>query len=165
MPLITTEPTEIELPDLKLVGTCTFCDFFSNNQQNLFGERWERFCHHPIPTEKRANPNRSFALELYPPEFPKDRRWYYMACVEVKDLADVYPSALMSRFIPAARYLKFTVGGPVTEVGPAFRKIYDEWLPKSTVKLAGYYDMEQYDERFKGPCEADSQMDILLPLA
>jgi len=31
--------------------------------------------------------------------------------------------------------------------------------------LAGYYDMEAYDERFKGPCSPDSLMDILLPLA
>jgi predicted transcriptional regulator YdeE len=61
--------------------------------------------------------------------------------------------------------LKFTVDGPVTEVGTAFRFIYDQWLPKSGIKLAGYYDLEAYDERFTGPCNADSQMDILLPLA
>jgi AraC family transcriptional regulator len=165
MPLISTEPTEIELPDLKLVGACTFCNFFADSQKNLFADTWERSCHQPIPNEKRANPNRSFALELYPPDFQKDRRWYYMACVEVKDLNETYPSSFVSRFIPAARYLKFTVQGPVTEVGPAFRTIYDELLPNSGRKIARYYDLEHYDERFKGPCDDSSQMDILIPLA
>jgi predicted transcriptional regulator YdeE len=164
MPLITTEPAEIALPDLKLVGACAFADFF-DNQRHLFGETWERLFHHLVAEENRAHPHRSIALELYPPEFPKDPRWYYLACVEVKDLAAEYPSSLVSRFIPAARYLKFTVAGPVTDVGPAFRQIYDQWLPNAGVKLAGYYDLEYYDERFKGPCDAGSQMDILLPLA
>jgi predicted transcriptional regulator YdeE len=165
MPLITTEPTEVELSDLKLVGACSFADFFSNNQTVLFGETWERLMHNRVDDELRSHPNRSLALELYPPGFPKDPRWYYCACVEVKDLALPYSSALISRFMPAARYLKFTVEGPVTEIGPAFRQIYDQWLPSAGVKLAGYYDLEFYDERFKGPCNAESRMDILLPLA
>jgi AraC family transcriptional regulator len=165
MPLVSHEPTTIELPDLRLVGTCSFADFFSNNQQTLFGETWERMLENPIDDELRAAPHRSFALELYPPTFPKDRRWYYCACVEVKSLDVRYPSCMVARFIPASRYLKFTVAGPVTEVGPAFRQIYDQWLPGAGVKLAGYYDMELYDERFEGPCNPDSLMDILLPLA
>jgi AraC family transcriptional regulator len=165
MPLVSTEPTTCELPDLKLVGTCAFADFFANDQRRLFGETWERLHAHPIDVALRAHPNRSFALELYPPEFPKDPRWYYFACEEVKDFDVVFPSCMVARFIPAARYLKFTVSGPVTEVGPAFRFLYEKWIPASGVKLAGYYDMEMYDERFNGPCAADSLMDILLPLA
>jgi predicted transcriptional regulator YdeE len=165
MPLVSEDPTFCELPDLKLVGPCAFGDFFSNNQQCLFGETWERLHQHMIPDELRIHHNRSFALELYPPEFPKDRRWYYCACVEVKTFETRYPSNMIARFIPAARYAKFTVAGPITEVGPTFRFLYDQWLPKSGIKLAGYYDMEAYDERFKGPCSPDSMMDILLPLA
>src|SRR5262245_15953473 len=129
MPLVSNEPTTFELPDLKLVGACTFADFFSNNQKYLFGETWERLCHHPIDNELRTHPNRSFALELYPPDFPKDRRWYYCACFEVKSFEARFPSNMVARFIPAAQYLKFTVAGPVTEVAPAFRQIYDHLLP------------------------------------
>lgn len=163
MPLVSTEPSEIELPELKLVGTCAFADFF-DGQMSLFGETWERLLKHQIDDSLRAHPNRSFGLELYPPEFPQDRRWYYCACVEVKDLAMPYPPSMVARFIPAALYLKFTVAGPVAEVAQAFRHIYDIWLPASGVKLAGYYDLEFYDERFKGPEAVDSEMDILLPL-
>lgn len=164
MPLISTEPTELELPDLKLVGACSFADFLSN-QHHLFGETWERYYADPVPEEHRAHPNRSFSLDLFPPEFPKDARWYYFAGVEVKDLEIRYPSSLVSRFIPAARYLRFTIAGPVTEIGPAHQYIYEQWLPNSGVKLAGYYDLEFYDERFTGPTNADSLMDLLLPVS
>jgi AraC family transcriptional regulator len=165
MGLISTEPTTCKLPELKLVGTCSFANFFENGQQVLFGETWERLCECKIDNELLANPKRSFALELYPPSFPKDHRWYYCACREVKSFEMEYPSNLMFRYVPAAEYAKFTVRGPVTGVGPAFRQIYDQWLPKAGVKLKGYYDLEYYDERFKGPCDEYSEIDILLPLA
>jgi predicted transcriptional regulator YdeE len=165
MTLISTEPTTCNLPDLKLVGACSFANFFENNQQVLFGETWQRLHEVTLDKELLAKPTRSFALELYPPSFPKDHRWYYTACVEVKSFEKVYPSHLMFRFIPAAEYLKFAVKGPVTEVGPAFRQIYDTWLPSAGVKLKGYYDMEMYDEGFTDPCDPESIMHILLPLA
>jgi predicted transcriptional regulator YdeE len=164
VPLVSTEPTRFTLPDLKLVGTCAFADFFSNNQHTLFGETWERFLKHVGEVNNRANSTQMFGMELYPQEFPTDRRWYYFACVEVKDLAVPHPPNMVSRFIPAAEYLRFTVDGPVTEIGSAMRYICDEWLPKSGVKRA-HYDLEFYDERFKGSCDPNSQMDILIPLA
>jgi predicted transcriptional regulator YdeE len=164
MPLVSTEPTRLKLPDLKLVGTCAFADFFSNNQHTLFGETWERFLKHIGEIKNRANPTQMFGIELYPQEFPTDRRWYYMAAVEVTDLASPQPRDMVARFIPAAEYLRFTVAGPVTEIGPAMRIICDQWLPKTNLKR-GHYDLEFYDERFKGSCDVNSQMDILIPLA
>lgn len=165
MPLVSNEPTTCELPDLKLVGACSFADFFAEGAHAMFPETWERLHQCQLDNELLANPKRSFGLELYPQKFPQDRRWYYFACVEVKTFEKVYPSNLLCRFFPAARYLKFTVDGPVCEIGPTFQYIYKTWLPNSGVKLAGYYDMEVYDERFKGPMATDSQIDILLPLA
>ena len=165
MPLVSHEPSTVELPELKLVGTCAFADFFANGQQTMFGEAWQRLHECKFADGVLANPTRAFGLELYPPSFPKDRRWYYGAFLEVKKFEAVYPSGMLYRYIPAASYLKFTVAGPVTEIAPAFRHIYDTWLPAAGVKLAGYYDMELYDERFKGPDSPDSQVDILLPLA
>jgi AraC family transcriptional regulator len=164
MPLVSNEPTTCDLPDLKLVGTCTFADFF-NGKTDLFGETWERFIQNPIDLKLRVNANRHFGLELYPPQFSQDRKWYYFACCEVNSFEAVYPSNMVARFIPAAQYLKFSVAGTVLELAPAFRQIYDHWLPKAGVKLAGYYDFEFYDERFKGPCDENSVIDILLPLA
>lgn len=165
MPLVSEDPTTCELPDLKLVGACTFADFFANGQQTLFGETWERFVSQSIPEQLLSNPGRWFGLELYPPEFPTARSWYYCACAEVKDFEAVFPPSMVARFIPAASYLKFTVAGAVTELAPAFRFIYDRWLPSSGIQLARYYDLEFYDERFQGACNENSLIDILVPLA
>jgi AraC family transcriptional regulator len=165
MPLVSTEPTAFQLPDLLLAGTCAFANFFSNNQWPLIGECWERLMHHVAEIPNRVHPERSFGLELFPPEFKHDRRWYYCACVEVASASVPLPSNLLCRFVPAAQYARFSVEGPVTEIAPAFRYIYDEWLPKSKVKLVGTYDLEMYGEEFKGPCDENSVTHILLPLA
>ena len=100
-------------------------------------------------------------MELYPAGFPADHRWYYMACTEVEGLEEPFPSGMLSRYIPACQYVKFTVRGPVTEIAPAFQYIYKDWLPKSGVKIAGTYDLELYDSRFVDPCSEDSLVDIL----
>jgi hypothetical protein len=48
---------------------------------------------------------------------------------------------------------------------PTASAIPDPMATKVRYELADYYDVEAYDERFKGPCSPDSMMDILLPLA
>jgi len=127
-------------------------------------ETWHRLLAHQDKIRNTANTGRCFGLELYPPDFMKDKRWYYMACMEVTSLTIPLPFHLVTRFIPASRYVKFTVTGPVTEIGSAFRYVYDEWLPQSGVKVASPYDLELYDDRFKGPENEQSQTDILLPV-
>jgi predicted transcriptional regulator YdeE len=164
MPLLSPEPTTIELPELLLAGACNFANFFENNQWSLFGNAWERLMMHVSEVPNRAPGGRMFGLELYPPEFCEDKKWYYCACVEVTSLSVNLPPNLLCRFLPAAMYAKFSVQGNVTELAPAFRYIYDEWLPKSGVKLKGTYDLEMYDAEFKGPCDANSITHLLLPL-
>jgi|GEM_PF-1632945 len=164
MPLISTEPEFTELPDLNLVGTCSFADFFSDNLFDQFGETWSRFIKCQEHIQAQLPTGRCFGLELYPQDFPTDRRWYYLACLEVSSLQIQQPPDIVSRFIPANSYLKFTVAGSIAELAPSFRYIYDEWLPQSDVKLKGFYDLEYYDARFHGPDADDSEIDILLPI-
>ena len=165
MPLLSTKPSECEFPDLMLAGACAFANFFSDSQWRLIGETWERLMHHIGEIPNRVHPEQNFGLELYPPEFKSDGRWYYCACVEVASFSVKLPANLLCRFVPAARYVKFSVKGTVTEIAPAFRYIYDEWLPKSKIKLAGTYDLELYGPEFKDPCDENSVTHILLPLA
>lgn len=165
MPLISTEPTPDELPDLMLAGTCSYADYFANDQMGLFGQTWERLMHHMHEVPNRVNAQRNFGMSMYPPEFPQDHRWYYCACVEVASLATRLPSNMLCRFVPAAKYLKFSVRGPVTDIAPAFRYVYEEWLPKANVTISGTYDLELYDVEFKDPCDPESVSHILLPLA
>jgi AraC family transcriptional regulator len=164
MPLISKEPSTCELPDLLLAGACSFANFFANNQWSLLGETWDRLMKHVGEIPNRVHSERAYALELYPPEFCQDRRWYYCACVEVDSISTRLPTNLLCRYIPADRYAKFSVRGPVTELAPAFRYIYDEWMPNTTLKLACHYDLELYGEEFKGPCDPNSVTHLLLPL-
>ena len=164
MPLISLKPKSCELPDLRLVGVCSFANFFADEQWPLIGDTWERFSNCQAVIENRSSPDRCFGLELYPSAFSKDRRWYYMACTEVTHLDQAFPSDTICRFIPASSYVRFTVSGPVTEIAPAFRYIYDKWLPSSGVRISAAYDLELYDSRFVDPCSEDSMVDLLLPV-
>lgn len=164
MPLISQQPDSCELPDLLLAGTCSFADFFADGQWSTLGETWKRFFDCQQDIENRNNSDRSFGLELYPSTFSKDRHWYYMACTEVTSLEQPFPSSVISKFIPASKYVKFTVSGPVAEIAPAFRYIYDEWLPNSNVQISAGYDLELYDSRFCGPSSEESFVDLLLPV-
>ncbi|MBE7463839.1 MAG: GyrI-like domain-containing protein [Planctomycetes bacterium] len=167
MPLLSNEPKRIELPDLRLVGACGFANFFEAEIGQQIGGVWDRFFSHFAQIEKlKKESSGLFGLELYPPGFPKQEpRWYYMACAEVETLDAPQPSAFVSRFIPASAYACFTHRGTLDGLPKAFRTLYDEWLPASGVKLRGTHDLERYDDRFKGPADPESEVDILLPLA
>ena len=119
MPLVSIEPDAVELPGLRLAGACSFANFFENNQWPLLGETWQRLTAHIEAIPNRVRPDRTFGLELYPPEFCTDRRWYYCACVEVEDFLTVFPTNLLCRYIPPARYARFRVAGDVRELAPA----------------------------------------------
>ncbi len=166
MPLVSTDPELTSLPALKLVGTVSFMNFFGDESSvRFFGETWERYHAELGRIQRRINPDRCFGLQLYPKNFPDDSRWYYGAVTEVETLDHPQESDFVSKYLPEAEYYKFTVRGPVTEIGLAFRKIYEEWLPKSGAKIAGTYDLECYDHRFTAPDSPDSETDILIPRA
>ncbi len=72
---------------------------------------------------------------------------------------------LSAKLIPCNDYACFEYRGAISEkLGEYFQKIYHEWLPSSGYKMAAPYDLERYDERFLGPENEDSVMEMLLPV-
>ena len=112
----------------------------------------------------RVSPDVFLGIETYPPTFSVERKWFYMAAVEVTSFDDL-PVGAVAKVIPANVYAVFTYKGKLPgRIGEVFGYIYGEWLPKSGCKQAGPYDFERYGERFKGPDNEDSVTEICVPI-
>lgn len=166
MGLVSEEPREITLPDLRLVGAAAWIDFREGEDAAAFPGVWERF-YPQLPTleSARTNPGRLFGLNLFPPGFPGDRRWYYAACAEVDSLERDYSPAFVSRFVPAGTHLSFEVSGTSAEIAPAFDRAWQIVCERSGGAPSCSVNLELYDERFRGPEDPDSRMDLLFMTA
>jgi AraC family transcriptional regulator len=106
---------------------------------------------------------KSYGIEFYTQEFFEDRKWFYMACKEVKDLSYV-PITIVGKSIPAHKYLVFSCRGGVAEIVNTLQSAYHEWLPSSGYVVEERFDFELYDERFKGPNHPETVIDLYVPI-
>jgi AraC family transcriptional regulator len=154
------EPRFVEKGEWLLAGVACF----GEPSGGLFKRAWDRLGKRLCNIGNRVNEREAFGLELYGPEFHIERLWTYLAAVEVTSLEGL-PMDMVARKIPAATYAVFTVHGAIEAIGPAFRQIYDTWLPRSGYELRHPYDFELYDERFDIGAPDRSAMDIYIPVA
>lgn len=82
--------------------------------------------------------------------------------VQVTELNEV-PPEMFIKLIPAGRYLLFTHCFRDGGFSIAFGEIY-EWLARSDYRPAYPLDIQCYDQRFKGPDNPESVLEILVPV-
>jgi AraC family transcriptional regulator len=150
----------IDKGEMLLAGVACYGEPSKGLFKRAWGRLGKRFGH----IGNRVNERECFGLELYGPEFHAERVWTYLAAVEVTSLEEL-PMDMVARKIPASTYAVFTVHGAIEAIGPAFRQIYDTWLPSSGYELRHPYDFELYDERFNLAEPDKSAMDIYVPVA
>lgn len=106
----------------------------------------------------------SYGVQTYDDELMAKGVWRYTAGFEVAAGSDV-PEGMALLNYPASDYAVFEYKGAIgPALGELFGYIYREWLPASDYELAGNWDFEHYDERFKGPEDADSVLEIYVPV-
>lgn len=152
------EPRIIDRPEFCVAGVVVY----GNSESGLFLKAWDMY----MRMQKKLllkNPDVGYGVEFYTEEFFKDRNFFYMACQEVADLSQI-PADMVGKTIPANKYAVFTSKGTVKELSENFQYIYHEWLPKAKYEIAGSYDFELYDKRFKGAEDPNSEIDIYIPI-
>ncbi|HZG78020.1 MAG TPA: GyrI-like domain-containing protein [Paenibacillus sp.] len=124
-----------------------------------FGRLWDVL----IPMEGRI-PHRSENNVSYGLCYDFDgERFSYMAAVRVDSFEEV-PEGLEAKLVPAQTYAVFTHRGPIAGLQDTYERIHETWLAANGLRLAEGIDFERYDERFRGPMNDDSELDLYIPI-
>ncbi len=145
------EPQYVELPELKLVGMCTWV---TPERVPEIGQMWGRFA--PRMAEIESLPGeQSFGVS-----FCDGEGFHYMAGLPVANL-DHIPDAFVGKIVPASRYAVWTHKGPIQEFGATYQRITQEWFPACGATKRAHPTLELYDERFN---PEDGETDIYVPI-
>ncbi|MFN4152786.1 MAG: GyrI-like domain-containing protein [Candidatus Sericytochromatia bacterium] len=150
------EPKFIKKDKTILVGLLNIADKNSN-----FGEFWDKFFSELNNISNRSDYKVCYGLEAYPPEFQETDLFYYMPCVEIKNI-DIVPNNMFIKVLPESEYAVFKVKG-LQNISKTFHYVFHHWLPNSGYKMSGAYDFEYYDERFDSNNE-NSEIDLYIPI-
>ncbi len=134
------EPRFEKMESLALVG----CPQYANPRDLCPGLAWGRLS--AIKKKFNCEPEVEYAVEVYPPDFPKnDFTFYYMAGVPSKYVTEEMRRILFVKEIQEAEYAVFSVADNDTDkIKDTFQYAYKEWLPKSDCEATLGYDLERY---------------------
>jgi len=88
----------------------------------------------------------------------------YVAGVEVSPGAPV-PAGMVAVEVPAQRYAVFTHIGTVEGISDTFSYVYQHGLEDNGLHRKPGIDFERYDDKFVGPMNPASQMDLYFPIS
>lgn len=95
--------------------------------------------------------------------FTEDSEFTEVASVKVSRVEDL-PEGMTSVTVPGGKYAVFTHKGKSMEIKNTYEYIWGKWIPSTDVEVDLRYDFELYDERFLGPENPDSEMEIYIPI-
>lgn len=137
------EPVKFEnLPACKIMGM----KYRGKNEKQEISALWETL-------NKRAGQipmidQRAFGVCLMIGDAPQGV-FEYVAGFKVAN--DAVPlEGMIVVVVPANRYAVFEYRGSIQKLGEAYSDIVNDWFPRSGLQPTGGYDMEIYDEKFKG---------------
>ena len=124
----------------------------------------EQFMSRKSEIKSVINAREVFGVSTDPEDYNPDTDLFeYFIGVEVSSIADI-PKDMVYREVPSNEYVVFTFEGPAERAGQVHNYLYTNWLPNHEYQLAGLYNIEVYDERFKGPYAEESITDIYFPV-
>jgi AraC family transcriptional regulator len=162
---IPTNKTVTEAPQISHCAALllTGIAYHGDNSHGELVGIWQSFLQQIENIPNQKVPRQTYGLWCYPNNFQVSRDFDYLAAVAVEKRACL-PPTLSSTRLKHSRYASFEHHGPIQTIRQTYLHIYGEWLPQSGYRLAGSYDLESYDERFTGADQADSILNILVPI-
>ncbi|MFS1512119.1 GyrI-like domain-containing protein [Chengkuizengella sp. SCS-71B] len=156
----TLEPTFVKKDEFKIAGLQCLTLMEQDEYQKDIGQLWEEFMGTLPNIKNKTNESKTYGLCF---DFKETNEYSYVSGVEIDDPNISLPDKVVVKTIPASRYAVFTYKGDMSGVGAAFKYIYETWLPQSG-EVPEEFSFEFYDERFLGPSNKNSEMDIYIPL-
>ncbi|MGM7684957.1 GyrI-like domain-containing protein [Cytobacillus sp. Hm23] len=155
------EPTIKEMDEMVVVGLECHTSMTEMQKNNPIHGLWMDFMslENSIPFRKDKNVTYGVCYD----ENKETGDFVYAAAVEVEKV-DQLSDKLVTKTIPAQRYLVFTHKGLISELGKTFGYIFEDWLPQSNYEVVNSASFELYGERFLGPDNDQSETDIYIPI-
>jgi AraC family transcriptional regulator len=153
------EPQIVKKEGMLIAGAV----FFGSPEGGEFGKTWDRFMAIEKQISGGTEPPVAYGVEMYGKEFETEKRWTYLAGMQVSDLNCLPPGAV-GVALPATTYAVFTSKGGLEMIPKTFQHAYNEWLPASGYEMAFPFDFELYDQRFHHDDPSTSEVDIYIPI-
>jgi predicted transcriptional regulator YdeE len=120
---------------------------------------WERFESHFDSIKHRVE-DTSYEINIEE-DFSPTMHFCFVGC-QVTAIEDL-DTELFAKTLPTCRYAVFTHRFSGGDYVVAFEAVYD-WLEQSAYAPAHAFDILVYDERFLGPDNPDSEVEIHVPV-
>lgn len=147
-----TKPAIVERPAFTVIG------MEHDDKLGSISDLWVRYLPREHEITQRTENTVSYGLCIGNAD---DFR--YVAGVAVAPGAPV-PAGMTMVQVPAQRYAVFTHTGPVTEIVNTFGYVYEHGLEDNGLDKKTGIDFERYDEKFTGPMDPASQLDLYFPI-
>ena len=165
------EPKIVEKDQIILVGFSFYGDPFAESggwtEENEIGRLWRRFEAFMIGNAGRIqhikDPMAGYEIHIWSEETAAKGHADVFAGMAVEKLEDV-PMEVLIKILPPVTYAVFTLKGEQA-ITDWTKVVYEEWLPGSGYTSAYNYNIQRYDQRYKGVDQLDeSEMEVYVPV-
>ncbi len=153
-------PEIIELPEKILVGISFFIS--DDTKITSLSKEWNCFFNEVGTIRNKTIPECYYQVQYWS-DNQELGGLYFFTGTEVTEATDVNPLFVV-KMIPKGKYLRFIHKGLSNKVGYTYNYIYTQFLPETDYKLTKPFNFEYYGEKYKGPCNEQSESDIYIPV-
>ncbi|SCZ03217.1 GyrI-like domain-containing protein [Alkaliphilus peptidifermentans] len=131
--------------------------YFGNNEKGEIPNLWEAFNNRYRDIKQKSKSMLFYGI--CDGDMDSEGRFHYTACAEVDSFEDV-PEGMITKVVPAGKYIVYTYGGSIQDLGLFYNDIYAKWIPASGHEVEYRPQLELYDERFM----QNGELDIYIPI-
>ncbi|MCX7709692.1 MAG: GyrI-like domain-containing protein [Clostridia bacterium] len=161
---ITIVPQIVETKDVKIVGIRGSTTL----KQNMIPQLWEKFNLKVSEIKNRVPNFRGYGICEVDPAFDmlffsENTQYCEFVGIEVLDFKDI-PGGMETKLLKGGKYAVFTHKGSLKTLNLTYDYIWGTWISCSGYEMDMRDDYERYDERFLGPDNNQSEIDIYFPI-
>ena len=143
----------VSIKGFKAVGIT----YFGNNENGEIPSLWEAFNKRYRDIKQKNKSMLCYGICDGEPD--SECRFHYTACAEVDSFEGV-PEGMETKVVPEGKYIVYTYGGDLKDLGGFYNDIFTKWIPASRHEMDCRPQLELYDERFT----SNGEFDIYIPI-
>jgi AraC family transcriptional regulator len=153
-------PQLIELPQITLAGINFFIS--DDSKINDLSPQWNQFRNEVPSIENRITPERYYQVQYWSSTQELGGLYFFIG-LEIEG-TDCTAPQLVTKTLPASRYLRFIHKGLANMVGYTYKYIYNQYLPETDYQLTQPFCFELYGRKCLGPYNPESESEIYIPV-